>query len=157
MVAIAPLLLIYLPQQAGGAGLRLDRRLLPDAVQHHARAEHGRPQSARPVPALRRVALAGAVRSEAAGGAAVLPRRPEDRRRPVADRRGGGRDRRGLGRRRLGPRLPHRRVRLPAQHPAHVRGAAAAVGHRHRDLRVAVMALAPRAAALARERAGARS
>ena len=60
VVAIAPLLLIYLPQPAGGAGLRLDRRVLPGAGQHHARAEFGRPQSRRPVSALRRVALAGA-------------------------------------------------------------------------------------------------
>ena len=42
--------------------------------------------------------------------------------------------------------------RLPAQHPAHVRGAAAAVARRHRDLRLLSAALASRAAALARER-----
>ena len=63
IVAIAPLLLIYLPQQAGGAGLRLDRGVLPGARQHHARPEFGRSQSRRPVPALRRLALAGAVAS----------------------------------------------------------------------------------------------
>ena len=57
IVAIAPLLLIYLPQQARGARLRLDRRVLPGARQHHARAQLGRPQSRRPVPPLRRVAL----------------------------------------------------------------------------------------------------
>ena len=45
---------------------------------------------------------------------------------------------------------------LPAQHPAHVRGAAAAVARRHRDLRAAVMAHASRAAPLARERDHAR-
>ena len=59
----------------GGAGLRLDRRVLPGAGQHHARAELGRPQPRRPVPALRRVALAGAVGAEAAGGAAADARR----------------------------------------------------------------------------------
>ena len=94
-----------------GAGLRLDRRVLSGARQHHARTQFGRPQSRRPVPALRRLALAGAVRAEAAGGAAADAGRTEDRRRPVADRRGGGRDRRGLGRRRLRPCLSHRRVR----------------------------------------------
>ena len=49
-----------------GAGLRLDRRVLSGARQHHARLEFGRSQSRRPVPDVRRVALAGAVRAEAA-------------------------------------------------------------------------------------------
>ena len=39
IVAIAPLLLIYLPQRAAVLRLRLDRRLLPGTLQHHARAE----------------------------------------------------------------------------------------------------------------------
>jgi NitT/TauT family transport system permease protein len=65
VVAIAPLLLIYLPQQACGAGLRLDRGVLSGAGQHHARTEFGRSQLGRPVPALRCVALAGARRVEA--------------------------------------------------------------------------------------------
>ena len=95
----------------GGARLRLDRRVLPGAREHHAGPELGRPQSRRPVPALRRLALAGAAASQAAGGAAAYPRRPAHRRRAVADRRGGRGDRGGLGRRRLRPRLPHRRVR----------------------------------------------
>ena len=46
---------------------------------------------------------------------------------------------------------------LPAQHPAHVRGAAAAVARRRRDLLRAVGAVASRAAPLARERAQART
>ena len=58
----------------------------------------------------------------------------------------------GLRRRRLRPCVPHRRVRLPAQHPAHVRRAAAAVGRRGGDLLRAVAVLAPDAAALARKR-----
>ncbi len=33
VIAIAPLLLIYLPQQSRGDGLRLDRRFLPGAVR----------------------------------------------------------------------------------------------------------------------------
>ncbi len=40
----------------GGARLRLDRRVLSSARQHHARAELGRSQPRRPVPPLRRVA-----------------------------------------------------------------------------------------------------
>ena len=38
VIAIAPLLLIYLPQQTAVRGLRLDRRVLSGAVQHHAGA-----------------------------------------------------------------------------------------------------------------------
>ena len=60
-----------------------------------------------------------------------------------------GRDRRRLGRRRLGAGLSHRRVRLPAQHPAHVRGAAVTVTRRHCYLLRAVGALASRTAPLA--------
>ena len=107
----------------GGAGLRLDRRVLSGAREHDARPEFRRPQSRRSVPALRRVATAGPARPETAGGFALHARRPENRGRLVADRRGGRRNRGGLGGRRLGPCLSHRRVRLPAQHPAHVRGA----------------------------------
>ena len=40
----------------GGARLRLDRRLLSGARQHHARPQLGRSQPRRPVPALWRVA-----------------------------------------------------------------------------------------------------
>ena len=39
----------------------------------------------------------------------------------------------GSAGRRLRPRLSHRRIRLPPQYSAHVRGAVAAVGRRHRD------------------------
>ena len=55
----------------GGADLRLDRRVLPGAGQHHARPQLGRPQPRRPVRALRRQPLAGAVRPQAAGGTAL--------------------------------------------------------------------------------------
>ncbi len=96
VIAIAPLLLIYLPQHTAVDRLRLDRRLLSGAVQHHARAEFGGPQSGRPVSALWRVEAADAAVPEIAGGAAVYPRRLADRRRPVADRRRGRRDRGGL-------------------------------------------------------------
>ena len=63
-----------------GDRLRLDRRVLPGAVQHHARAEFGRPQSRRAVSALWRVAAADAAVPEIAGGAALYPRRLADRR-----------------------------------------------------------------------------
>ena len=39
----------------GLAGLRLDRRLFPDRLEHHDRAQQRRPQPRRPVPALRRL------------------------------------------------------------------------------------------------------
>ncbi len=62
VIAIAPLLLIYLPQQTAVHRLRLDRRFLSGPVQHHARAEFGGPQSGRAVSALWRVAAAEALR-----------------------------------------------------------------------------------------------
>ncbi len=77
VVAIAPLLLIYLPQQAAVLACAWIVAFFPGARQHHARAEFGRPQSRRPVPALRRLAHAGAVAAEAAGGAALYSRRVE--------------------------------------------------------------------------------
>ena len=62
-----------LPAAAGGgARLRLDRGLLSRPGQHHARPELGRPQSRRPVRALRRLARAGAVAPQAAVGAALI-------------------------------------------------------------------------------------
>ena len=127
----------------GGAGLRLDRGVLPGARQHYARSRLGRPQSARAVRTLQSLALAVAVESETAFGAAANARRLAHRRRAVADRRGGGRDRRRLGRRRLWACLPHRRVRLPAQHPAHVCGFVVAVRGRRRHLLRAIGAFAP--------------
>ena len=126
----------------GGAGLRLDRGVLPGARQHDAGTELCRPQSHRAVRTLQGVALADAVAAQVAVGAAANARRPAYRRRPVADRRSGGRNRRGLRRCRLGARLSHRRVRLPSQHPAHVRRAAAAVARRRGDLLRAVGGLA---------------
>ena len=47
IVAIAPLIIIWVNDiNAVAADLRLDRRLLPDPVEHHPRAELGRPQPA---------------------------------------------------------------------------------------------------------------
>ena len=138
VVAIAPLLLIYLPQQAAVLACAWIVAFFPvlanttlglNSVDHNL-ADLFRLYGASRWQVLWELKLPAALPHMLAG--------LEDRRRAVADRRGGGRDRRGLGRRGLRPCLSHRRVRLPAQHPAHVRGAAAAVARRHRDLRAAV-------------------
>ena len=55
--------------------LRLDRRLLPDPVEHDRRAQFRRPQSDRPVPALSGQPLANAALPALAGGASLFPRR----------------------------------------------------------------------------------
>ena len=75
VIAIAPLLLIYLQQQTAVIVCAWIVAFFPVLVQHHARAEFGRSQSGGPVPALWRDAAADAAVSETAGGAAVHPRR----------------------------------------------------------------------------------
>ena len=154
IVAVAPLLLIYLPQQAAvltcawivaffpvlantTLGLHSVDRNLVDLFSLYGASRWQMLWDLK-LPAAMPYILGGL---RIAGGLSL-------------DRRGGGGDRGRLGRRRLGPRLPHRRIRLPPQHPAHVRGAAAALGRRHRDLLPARAGQSPRAAALARERAG---
>ena len=57
IVAIAPLLLIYLSPLGGGSGLRLPGRILSAARQHHARPIVRRPQSGRSVQHVPRDAL----------------------------------------------------------------------------------------------------
>ena len=69
VIAIAPLLLIYLPQRTAVIVCAWIVGFFPVLVQHHARAEFGRPQSGRPVSALRRVAAADAGLSQTAFGA----------------------------------------------------------------------------------------
>ena len=69
-----------------------------------------------------------------------------------ADRRGRRRVRRRDRRRRDRARLPHSGSRLPSGDPAHVRGAADAVGDRHRHLRAARSSVAAAVAPLARKR-----
>ena len=56
VVSIAPLLLVYLSSGDGGAGLRFSGRLLPDPLQHRTGPVVRRPQPARSVPALSRLA-----------------------------------------------------------------------------------------------------
>ena len=71
VVAIAPLLLIYLPQQAAVLACAWIVAFFPVLANTTLGLELGRSQPRRPVPAVRRVALAGAVGAEAAGGAAA--------------------------------------------------------------------------------------
>ena len=134
IIAIAPLLLVYLPQQAAVLVCAWIVAFFPVLANTTLGLRFGRPQSGRSVRALRRVALAGADAPAAAVGAALHA--------------GGLRIAGGLsligavvaeiaaGSAGAGSGLayPHRRVAVPAQHPAHVRGAAAAVGRRHRDI-----------------------
>src|SRR4029434_9441181 len=67
------------------------------------------------------------------------------------DRRGGGGNRRRLCGRGIGPRLSHRRIRLPLEHTPYVRRAAPAVGCRDCHLCLAGASFPPRFTALARE------
>ena len=123
IVAIAPLLLIYLPQHAAvlvcawivaffpvlantTLGLNSVDRNLADLFSLYG-ASRGQVLWRLKLPSALPYILGGL---RIAGGL-------------VADRRGGRRNRRGFGGRRLGPRLPDRRVGLPAQYPAHVCGA----------------------------------
>src|SRR6266702_7214426 len=133
--------------------LRLDRRLLPGAVEHHARAQFGRPQPGRPVQPVWRVADADAAVSEIAGSATLHPRWIADRRWAIPDRRGGRRNCGRYGRCRLGPRLPHRGVRLSPQHSPNVRRAVVALRRRDCHLWSAGANFTSGTAALARKRA----
>jgi hypothetical protein len=108
-------------EDRGHASLCLARGLLPGAQFHHARPQLRRSQPARPLPHLRRHALAAAALPATALGAALLPRRAEDRGRPQPDRRGGGGACRWHRRHRFRPRLPHPGGGIPAQHRADVR------------------------------------
>src|SRR6266700_4944 len=132
--------------------LRLDRRIFPGAVEHHARSEFGGPQPGRPVPALRRRAARDACPAQISVSTALYPRRPAHRGRPVLDRRGGCRNRcrqRGRGFR---AGLSNCGIRLPSQHSPHVRGAVVALARRDCHLCPAGANLAFTVTALARER-----
>ena len=132
VVAIAPLLLIYLPQQAAVLTCAWIVAFFPVL----ANTTLGLNSVDRNLAELFRLYGASrwqiAARSENTGSIALHARRAEDRGRIVADRRGGRGTRRGFSRRRFGTCLSHRRGRLSAQHPAHVRRVAAAVDRRHR-------------------------
>ena len=76
IVAIAPLIIIWVKRAVSGApGLRLDRRVLSDRVEHDGRAEQRRPQPAGAVPAVRRLAGADAALPAHPDRAALFPRR----------------------------------------------------------------------------------
>ncbi len=149
VIAIAPLLLIYLPQPLAVLACAWIVAFFPVLANTTLGSQFGRSQSAGAVRAVQSFALAGADQSEIAGGAAANPGWPAHRRRVVADRRGGGGNRRRLRRRRLRSRLPHRRIRLPPQYPAHVRGVAVAIAGRGCDFLGAVGGVALDVAALA--------
>lgn len=124
VVAIAPLLLIYLPQQAAVLACAWIVAFFPvlanttlglNSVDHNLAdlfrlygASRWRVLTELKLPAALPQMLAGI---KIAGGLSLI-------------RRGGGGNCRRLRRSRLRSRLSHRRVGLPPQHPAHVRGAA---------------------------------
>ena len=149
VIAIAPLLLIYLPQQTAvivcawivaffpvlsntTLGLNSVDRNLAGLFQLYGASR------------LQTLRL-----SQIAVGAALHPRRLADRGRPVADRRRGRRDRGGLGGCGVGPCLPNCRIRLSPQHSPHVRGVVVALRRRDCHLWAAGANLASGAAALA--------
>ena len=94
VIAIAPLLLIYLPQQTAVIVCAWIVGFFP-VLSNTTLGLNCGPQSGRAVSALWRVTAADAAVPEIAGGAAVYSRRPADRGRPVADRRRGRRNRGG--------------------------------------------------------------
>ena len=146
IVAIAPLIIIWVKNTAGRAGaVRDDRRDLPDHLQHDARPAQREPGSRRPLPDEQGDALADARAAAHPERRAVLLRRPAHLERARADRRG----RRGVRRRhrrpRRGARLPDPAGRLPAQHPAALRRAASHHRHRRRAVPRHGVAVAARA------------
>ena len=149
VIAIAPLLLIYLSATHGGGGLRLDRRLLSRIVQHDTRPEFSGSQPRRPVPALRRIEAANPVLSEITRRIAVHSRRPSHCRWPVVDRCRRGRDRGWVGRRGIGACLSNCGIRIPPQHSPNVRSVTVALGRWNCHLWAAGANLAPGPAALA--------
>ncbi|SUS06100.1 hypothetical protein DF3PB_2400005 [uncultured Defluviicoccus sp.] len=123
----------YLGRQPVGStpDLRLDRRLLPDRRQHHARPRQRRCRVEGPVPPLWRLALADAHAPAGADGTPLFSRGSEDLHRPRLDRRCGGGIRRRHRRQRQRARLSHPGGRLPLTDPAAVCRLAAALAHRH--------------------------
>ena len=108
VVAVAPLLLIYLPQQAAVlacAWIVAFFPVLANSTLGLNSVDHNLLDLFRLYGATRWQLLCAA---QAAGGTAVYPRRLADCRRAGVDRRGGGRDRGRHCRRRLGACLSHR-------------------------------------------------
>ena len=166
VIAVAPLLLIYLPQDVAVLacawivaffpilsntmlGLQsVDRNLLELFALYGTTP--GRTARTPSHPGT------GPVDSAPARSVAGLHGGPADSNRPVADRRGGGRDGGGFGRRRLGVRLSHDRKPVSPEHsPAFAALVLLAVG-RHHVVSADGGGLASRAAPVARERDGPR-
>ena len=138
IVAIAPLIIIWVKDARIGAGaVRGRRRDLPDHLEHDARAAQRRSGPARPVPHEPRDALADAGAAAHPERAALFLRRAAHRERPGADRRRRRRVRRRHRRQRRRPRLPDPACRHPAQHSAALRRAGADRRHRRRAVRPA--------------------
>ncbi len=152
IVAIAPLLLIYLPQPLAVLVCAWIVAFFPVLANTTLGIEFRRPQSSRALRALQSVPLAGPLESETAISPAANACRPAHRRRPVAHRGGCGRNCRGFGRRWFRTRLSYCQIRLSTQYPAHVRGFAFAVLRRCRDFLHAIGDFTSCAAPLARER-----
>ena len=149
IVAIAPLLLIYLPQQLAVlacAWIVAFFPVLANTTLGLNSVDRNLADLFRLYGATRR---AGPDRAQAAGGASLYSWRAEDRRRAVSDRGGRRRDCGGIGWRRFGACLPHCRVRLPPQYSPHVRGAAATLAERDRHFLRALFHLTSVVAALA--------
>ena len=149
VIAIAPLLLVYLPQQTAVLVCAWIVGFFPVLSNTTLGLNSVDRNLAGPFPALRRVAIADLAIPEIAGGVAVHSRWIADRRRLVADRRGRGRARRRHCRGRFRTGLPNRRIRQSAQHSPNVRRAAVALGRRDCHLCAAGANLAPGVAALA--------
>jgi NitT/TauT family transport system permease protein len=148
VIAISPLLLIYMPQEAAVLACAWIVAFFPILSNTGARPAVGRPQPARTVRTYGASrpkgwpAFVGRLLSRFK--ALWVLRRPaalpyflawaEDRRRAVAHRCGGGRDRGRLGRSRLGPRLPDRREPVSPQHPTPVAAAGAPLARGRGDL-----------------------
>ena len=156
IVAIAPLLLVYLPQQAAVlacAWIVAFFPVLANTTLGLNSVDHNLVDLFRLYGATRRQVL---FELKLPAALPYILGRFEDRRWVIAHRRRGRRDRGGFCRRRLGACLSHRRIRLSAQHPAHVRRAVAPLARRDPHFLRAVASLACHAAALARERDRAR-
>ena len=130
VIAIAPLLLIYLQQQTAVIVCAWIVAFFPVLSNTTLGLNSVDRNLAGLFQPLWRVAAADAALPEIAGRIALYSRRIADRRRAVPDWRSGRRNRGRHGRRRLRPCVPHRRVRLSSQHSPNVRRPAVALRRR---------------------------
>ncbi len=153
IVAIAPLLLIYLTPTIAVlvcAFLVAFFPLLANTTLGLSSADRNLVD----LFAMYRATQAPAVQSpETPERTAVFSGRPAHQRRSCADRRHRRGDRRGLGGAGVRPRLPHCGIRVPPQHSQNVRRAALDLGRRHHNSCASDGAVALAAVRLARKRA----